>query len=45
MKVSISPNTIVTSHSVENKSLDVPEYSLAAGVPATLKKNGGSWKF
>ncbi len=43
--VSIPPNTIVASHSVVNKCLDVPEYSLVAGIPATLKKHGISWKY
>src|SRR5574344_914576 len=43
-KAVIPSNTIVAAHSRVNKTVNVPEYSLVAGVPAILKKGGGEWR-
>lgn len=39
----IPANTIVAAHSLVNKRMDIPEYSLIAGTPATVKRNDVRW--
>ncbi len=41
---SIPSNTIVSSKSLVNKNMEIPEYSLIAGTPAKLKKQNVRWK-
>lgn len=44
MKGSVIPdNVIVAAHSLVNKKLDVPKFSLVAGSPATKKKDNVDW--
>lgn len=40
----IPANTIVAAHSLINKKINVPEYSLIAGIPATIKRNNVKWE-
>lgn len=45
MKNAIIPsNIIVASHSLVNKEMNVPENSLIAGIPATIKRENLTWQ-